>query len=77
MIEQEYDARGPSAGMEQISVRISDAVRLTGLSRTKIYQLIAHGDLEVAKIGRSTVIIASSLREFVGSRRTQHIRARP
>ncbi|WP_395337549.1 helix-turn-helix domain-containing protein [Novosphingobium sp. BL-8H] len=62
--------------MEQISVRISDAVRLTGLSRTKIYQLISHGDLEVAKIGRSTVIIASSLREFVGSRRTRHIGAR-
>ena len=71
MIEQEYDARGPSAGMEQISVRISDAVRLTGLSRTKIYQLIAHGDLEVAKIGRSTVVLASSLQEFVGSRRTR------
>ena len=70
MIEQDYDARGPSPGMEQISVRISDAVRLTGLSRTKIYQLIAHGDLEVVKIGRSTVVLASSLRELVGSRRT-------
>ncbi len=71
MIEHEYDARGPSGGMEQISVRISDAVRLTGLSRTKIYQLIAHGDLEVAKIGRSTVVLASSLRELVGTKRTR------
>lgn len=70
-MNRDLDARAPSSGMEQISVRIPDAVRLTGLSRSKIYQLIAYGDLEVAKVGRSTVIIASSLREFIAARRTR------
>ncbi|WP_454798644.1 helix-turn-helix domain-containing protein [Novosphingobium lindaniclasticum] len=68
-MDEEFDSRAPSGGMEQISVRISDAVRLTGLSRTRIYQMISCGDLEVAKVGRSTVVIASSLRDIITSRR--------
>lgn len=54
---------------EVISVRIHDAVRMTGLSRSKIYQLIASGDLEIAKVGRSTVVLVTSLRSFIASRR--------
>lgn len=54
---------------EVISVRIPDAVRMTGLSRSKIYQLIASGDLEIAKVGRSTVVLVTSLRTFIASRR--------
>lgn len=73
IMDRDFDARAPSSGMEQISVRIPDAVRLTGLSRAKIYQLIARGDLEIAKVGRSTVVIASSLQEFIAARRTRRI----
>ncbi|KTE76863.1 helix-turn-helix domain-containing protein [Sphingopyxis sp. A083] len=59
-----------------ISVRIPDAVRMTGLSKSKIYQLIASGDIEAAKIGRATVVFVDSLQSFLRSRRKQpHSRA--
>lgn len=51
--------------IDVISVRIPDAVRMTGLSRSRIYQLIASGDIEVAKVGRSTVVLVASLRSLV------------
>jgi hypothetical protein len=51
--------------IEPISVRVPDAVRITGLSRSRIYQLIASGDIEVAKVGRSTVVLVASLRSLV------------
>ena len=54
---------------DPISVRIPDAVRMTGLSRSKIYSLIAAGDLEAAKVGRSTVITIESLKAVIQARR--------
>jgi len=53
---------------EPISVRIPEAVRITGLSKSKIYQLIASGDIEAAKVGRATVVFVDSLRTFLRSR---------
>jgi len=54
---------------EPISVKIPEAVRLTGLSRSRLYELMASGDIEYAKVGSSTLIIVESLRRFVRSRR--------
>ena len=45
--------------IEPISVRIPEAVRMTGLSKSKIYQLIASGDIEAAKVGRPRVFAPS------------------
>lgn len=36
--------------MEPIAVRISEAVRLTGIGRSKLYELIATDDIETVKI---------------------------
>jgi hypothetical protein len=55
--------------MEPISVKIPEAVRLTGLSRSRIYELMRSGDIEYAKVGSSTVILVDSLRSFVHGRR--------
>jgi predicted DNA-binding transcriptional regulator AlpA len=63
-MDTQADGGGPGWG-EPISVRIPDAVRMTGLSRSRIYQLIAAGDIEAAKIGRSTVVLVASLRSLV------------
>lgn len=65
------EEEGEGTTSELISVRIPDAVRLTGLSRTKIYQLIASGDIEAAKVGRSTVVLVASLRALLRARRKQ------
>ena len=51
--------------VDPISVRVPEAVRMTGLCRSTIYELIASGDLEASKVGRSTVIMVESLRSLL------------
>lgn len=55
---------------EPISVKIPEAVRLTGLSRSRIYELMRSGDIQFAKVGSSTLILVESLRDFIRSRTT-------
>lgn len=54
---------------ETISVRIPQAVQLTGLSRSRIYELMKEGEIEFVKVGNSTLILTESLRHFIDSRR--------
>jgi excisionase family DNA binding protein len=55
--------------IDPISVKIPEAVRLSGLSRSRIYELMKSGEIEFAKVGASTLIILDSLRQFIASRR--------
>jgi hypothetical protein len=55
--------------VDPISVKIPDAVRLTGLSRSRIYELMKTRDIEFAKVGSSTLILVESLRRFVHGHR--------
>ena len=50
--------------IEPISVRISTAVKLTGISRSTLYELIGAGEIEVVKVGRSTFIKFASLKRL-------------
>lgn len=52
-----------------ISLRIPEAVRLTGLSRSRIYELIKSGEIDYAKVGNSTLILMDSLRAFIERKR--------
>ena len=54
---------------EPISVRIPEAVRLTGLSRSRLYELMGSGEIEFVKVGSSTLILVDSLRTFINSKR--------
>lgn len=67
--DQPARKRGGASLNEPITVRIPEAVRMTGLSKSKIYLLIASGDIEAAKIGRATVVFVDSLKAFLRSRR--------
>lgn len=49
---------------EPICVRISTAVKLTGIGRSILYELIGSGQIETVKIGRSTFILFSSLKRL-------------
>jgi excisionase family DNA binding protein len=51
--------------LEPLSVRISVAVQLTGICRSKIYELIASGHLETVKVGTSTLVLVSSLKRLI------------
>lgn len=48
--------------IEPLTVRISTAVQLTGISRSRICELIESGDLDIVKVGRSTLIPYRSLK---------------
>jgi excisionase family DNA binding protein len=58
-------ARYASPDLDPLSVRIPTAVKLTGISRSRIYELIQSGDLETVKIGRSTLIPFRCLKALV------------
>lgn len=58
------------AVVEPISMRIPDACRFTGISRSTLYLLIASRDVEVIKLGASTLVLTESLRRFVEGRRS-------
>lgn len=54
---------------EPITVRIRRAVELTGVGRSKMYELIAAGEIDVVKVGSSTLVIFASLKAFIQHRR--------
>lgn len=51
--------------LEPMTVRIPVAVQLTGIGRSKLYELIAAGDIETVKVGASTLITVASLRRLI------------
>lgn len=65
--EKRGDARD---SIEPISMRVPDACRFTGISRSTLYLLIAQGEVEIIKLGNSTLVLTESLRRMVERRRT-------
>ena len=57
----------PDMPLDPLTVRIAMATKLTGLSRSRIYELIQSGDLQMKKGGRSTLIPFADLKRLVGS----------
>ena len=51
--------------LDPISYSINDACKVLGLGRTYLYQMIGDGRLEARKIGKRTLIPASSLRRLI------------
>jgi excisionase family DNA binding protein len=51
--------------IEPLTVRIPVAVQLTGIGRSKIYELIKARKLDTVKVGASTLITVASLRRLV------------
>ena len=52
--------------IEPLAYSINEACRVSSLGRTRLYQLIGEGRLEVRKIGKRTLIPAASLRALIG-----------
>ena len=48
-----------------LAVRIREACRLTGIGRSKLYELIAAGEIEIIKVGAMTLVPVSSLTSFL------------
>lgn len=50
-------------------MRIPDACRFTGISRSTLYLLIARGEVEIVKMGAATLVLTESLRELIERQR--------
>lgn len=48
-----------------ISVRIATAVKMTGIGRSKMYELIQEGAIDIVKIGSATLIPVASLERLL------------
>lgn len=59
MTESEHELK-----IEPLTVRVSTAVRITGLSRSRIYELIQSGDIDIKKVGRVTLVQYKSLKNL-------------
>lgn len=55
--------------IEPLSVRVPTALKMVGLSRSKFYELVEDGEIEIVKVGRSTLVVVESLKSFVDRRR--------
>ena len=57
------------AVFKPLTVRIREACRLTGIGRSKLYELIGAGEIEVIKVGAITLIPVSALERFIQQRK--------
>jgi excisionase family DNA binding protein len=51
-----------------LAVRIREACRLTGIGRSKLYELIAAREIRVIKVGSITLIPFAELQQFLEQR---------
>lgn len=65
--KQAHEALAEQEGLptEPLTVRIKTAVRLTGIGRSTLYELIQSGELETVKIGRTTLIPYRCIKRLV------------
>jgi excisionase family DNA binding protein len=61
----EHPAIAEAAQAMPITVRIRDACRLSGIGRSKLYELIAAGEIEIIKVGTITLVPMASLTRFL------------
>jgi hypothetical protein len=54
-----------------ISVRVPQAIAMTGFSRSRLYELIKSGELIIAKDGNCTFVLVDSLKAAI-ERRVVH-----
>lgn len=51
--------------LPSLSVSVEEAARLTGHSRSGIYEVIASGDLKAFKLGRRRLILMTELKAWI------------
>lgn len=59
----------PRSSLDPICVRVNDAARMIGVGRTKLYELIAAGEIETVKLGKATRITTASLHDLIRRQR--------
>ena len=57
-----------NAASMPLAVRMPEACRLTGIGRSKLYELIAAGEIRIIKVGSITLIPLAGLEQFLEQR---------
>lgn len=57
------------AAIEPIAMRAPEACRYLGIGRSTLYVLIGRGEIEIIKLGSSTLVLTESLKSLVERRR--------
>lgn len=57
------DAQQPP--LRPLTVRIPEACRITGIGRSKLYELIAVGEIETIKVGALTLVPVAGIERFL------------
>lgn len=71
-IQADADASGQGGkAIDPITMRVPDACRYIGISRSTLYVLIAEGEIEIVKLGCSTLVLTESLKMLIARRRSQ------
>ena len=69
-----YPLRSPQKGAPQrLLLRIPEVAETLGIGRTKIYELIATGELPTIRVGRAVRISVSTLQKWVEAREQQGV----
>ncbi|MBA4090088.1 MAG: excisionase [Sphingobium sp.] len=68
-MDQARGARSESQDEALLSVRIPVAAHITGLSRSKLYELIKAGTLKTSKVGKATLVMVDDLRDLLARHR--------
>jgi len=50
--------------LKPVTVTVETALKLSGLGRTKLYELIKQGKLKTINVGRRRLVVFSSLEEM-------------
>ncbi len=58
---------------QRLLLRIPEAAETLGIGRTKIYELIATGELPTIRVGRAVRISVSTLQKWVETREQQGV----
>ena len=61
--------RADRIAVAPLAVRVPQAVSMLGISRSKLYEFIQSGDVEIVKIGRATLIPVESLSRLLKKHR--------
>jgi excisionase family DNA binding protein len=57
---------------QTLAVSIGEAVRLTGIGRSSLYEAIRRGDLPIRKSGRRTLLLMEDLRQWLAGLPAPH-----
>ena len=59
------------SNIEPVTITILDALRLSGLGRTKLYELLTNGEIQSVRVGTRRLIVFASLKALLTPKTAQ------